>query len=90
MYDINSISELVGELGGPLELGEQLGISQEAVSNWSVRSAIAGGWHIVLAAMIHRKGKTINPRVFNLTEKDVEGLFPAKRPAGRKPQSAVA
>lgn len=76
MYDITSISALVDELGGPSELGEQLGISQEAVSNWSARDSIPGGWHMQLAAMAYRKGKSVSPRVFKLTESDVKGLWP--------------
>lgn len=83
MYDITSIETLVKSLGGPNELGDAFGISQEAVSNWSVRGNIPGGWHVQLYALAGRKGLTIDPKVFNLTEKDVEGLFPTRRPKRR-------
>ena len=84
MYDISTIEELISELGGPSELSSQLGITQEAVSNWSVRGAIPGGWHMLLSAMILRRGLTISPKVFNLTAKDVEGLFPEPRPLAKR------
>lgn len=90
MYDITTIDQLVSELGGPSELGAQLGISQEAVSNWTVRDAIPGGWHVQLAAMIYRRGKTVSPRVFKLTERDVEGLWPARPLAKRRVEAARA
>lgn len=90
MYDINSIDDLVIELGGPSDLGAQLGISQEAVSNWVVRESIPGGWHMVLAAMAHRAGKSVSPGVFNLTEKDVEGFWPSRCALAPKVRSAVA
>lgn len=79
MYDINSIEDLIALLDGPSELGAQLGISQEAVSNWGARGCIPGGWHMRLCAMAFRKGRTVNPKVFDLTERDVEGLYPSKR-----------
>ncbi len=79
MYDITSIDALIAALDGPSILGANLGISQEAVSNWGIRKSIPGGWHMQLASMLLRKGLTIDPHVFNLTEEDVEGLFP-KRP----------
>lgn len=90
MYDITSIDELIAELGGPSELGELLGVTQEAVSNWAARGSIPGGWHMQLAGMVLRKGLSVSPKVFNLTEKDVEGLFPVKRPLPRRRVEASA
>lgn len=89
MYDINSIEELVEALGGPTVLGDEFGITQEAVSNWSTRVNIPGGWHVQLYAMARRKGLTVNPKVFNLTEKQVEGLFPPRNPK-RRAEARVA
>lgn len=89
MYDINSIEELVEALGGPTELGDAFGITQEAVSNWGARVNIPGGWHIQLLAMAGRKGLTVSPRVFNLTEKQVEGLFKRPHPKRRVYQPAA-
>lgn len=74
MYDIKTIEDLVVKLGGPSELGEKLGICQEAVSNWSARKSIPGGWHMRLLGMACRNGFSVSPRVFNLTESDVEGI----------------
>jgi hypothetical protein len=83
MYDINSIEQLVEVLGGPTVLGEEFGITQEAVSNWGSRVNIPGSWHIQLLAMASRKNLRVNPKVFNLTEKQMEGLFPPLRPRAR-------
>jgi len=90
MYDINSISEIVAELGGPSKLGALLGVTSECVSNWIARDYIPGGWHMQIAAMLHRNGKSIDPKVFKLTEKDVEGLLPFKRPLGRRHRQSRA
>lgn len=95
MYDINSIDELIERLGGPTVIGEKFGISQEAVSNWSVRGNIGGSRHVQLLAMTRRKGLSVNPIVFGLNEKDVEGLFQSeteKAPARpkRKAEARVA
>lgn len=75
MYDIKTIEQLVDVLGGPVVLGGKFGITQEAVSNWSLRGNIPGGWHVQLYAMAARKSMTIDPAVFKLTESDVDGLF---------------
>lgn len=88
MYDINSIDQLIEALGGPSELGQEFDISQEAVSNWIARNNIPGGWHVQLYAMAGRKGLTVAPKVFRLTEKQVEGLFP-RRPKRRAYQPAA-
>lgn len=80
MYDIETIEQLVETLGGPVILGRKFGISQEAVSNWGARGNIPGGWHVQLYAMAARKGLTIDPAIFKLTEDDVAGLFEPKRP----------
>ena len=79
MYDIKTIEQLVDVLGGPVILGGKFGISQEAVSNWSIRGNIPGGWHVQLYAMAAREGLTIDPSVFKLTEGDVAGLFKPPR-----------
>lgn len=79
MYDIRTIEALVTELGGPTDLGRQLGIVSEAVSNWVNRQSIPGGWHLRLLALSARRGLTVDPRVFNLTESDIEGLRLSKK-----------
>ena len=88
MYDINSIDQIITELGGPSELGEHLGITQEAVSNWSARGAIPRGWHLQLFAMVIGRGLSISPTVFNLSEQEAEGLF--TRPLARRRQAIEA
>lgn len=69
-YDINSIDELIRELGGPSAVGAWLGISQAAVSNWTAptRRSIPPGWHWRLAAAARKRGKTVAPAVFDLDD----------------------
>ena len=74
-YDINTIDELIDELGGGSAVGRWLGITPEAVSMWKARGNIAPGWHMRLAAAVGRKGKTINPEVFGMTEDEAKGLL---------------
>lgn len=83
MYDITSIEDLINLLGGDTVLGEHLGISQPAVANWKVRGQIGSGWHLRLYAEVRRRGMTIDPNVFGLSEWEAEGLTENKGPLGR-------
>lgn len=74
-YDINSIDDLVDELGGNVRIGSWLGISSEAVSMWKARRHIAPGWHLRLAAALRRRGRSVNPEVFGMTEEEAAGLL---------------
>lgn len=67
-YDITSIDALIRALGGPSAVGEWLGITQEAVSNWKARDNIPPGWHQRLGLALRKKGLTIDPRVFGLDD----------------------
>ncbi len=72
MYDINSIDELVTFYGGDTALAEYLDVSQPAVANMKARGHISSGWHLRLFADVHRRGKTVAPQVFGLTEEELE------------------
>lgn len=74
-YEITSIDELVATLGGDTAVAEWLGISQPAVANWKARGTIGSGWHLRLLAEVRRRGITIDPRVFGLTELECGDLF---------------
>jgi hypothetical protein len=76
-YDIQTIDDLIRELGGNTAVAEWLDISQEAVCNWKRRGVIATGWHMRLAAAARRKGRTVNPEVFGLSVEDTRGLLEA-------------
>lgn len=73
-YDIESIADLIAALGGPSAVGEWLGITQEAVSNWKARDYIPPGWHLKLLVAVNRQGKTIDPSLFDLDADDVPFL----------------
>lgn len=65
-YDINTIDDLIEEMGGNTALGDWLDITPEAVSNWKRRNAIATGWHLRLDMEMRKRGKSVNPSVFGL------------------------
>lgn len=73
-YDITSIDQLIDVLGGPSAIGEWLGITQEAVSNWKARRSIPPGWHFKLAKAARARGCSIDPQVFGLEPDDAPFL----------------
>lgn len=79
MYDINSIDELVEAFGGDTALANELDVSQPAVANWKARGHISSGWHLRLFAEVHRRGKTVAPHVFGLTEEELEPFIGSGR-----------
>lgn len=78
MHDIETIDHLIKEMGGPTKLGAWLGISQEAVSAF-VHRGIPTGWHVRLIAELKRRGRTINPDVFGISDEDARVLFLSHR-----------
>lgn len=78
MYDINTIEELIDELGGSSELARQLDLSQSAVAQWKVRGHISDGWHMRLFADVKRRGKSVAPEVFGMTEDEFAPLAATK------------
>lgn len=78
MYDIKTVEDLITLLGGPTKIGDWLGVSQESVSFWK-RRGIPAGWHLRLFAEVGRRGKTVAPNVFGMTETDAEPLLRMQR-----------
>jgi len=76
MTHIGTIAELVEFFGGDTALAAMLDISQSAVAHWKLRKQIAAGWHLRLLAEISRRGATVDPEVFGLSEDEAIGLFP--------------
>lgn len=72
---IETIDDLIDELGGTTAVAKRCDIAPEAVSNWKRRGQIATGWHMRLAADVKRKGKMIHPDVFGMSEDDARVLF---------------
>lgn len=70
MRNVSTIPKLVDALGGPSALGALLGITQEAVSNWTARGFIPTGWHLRLSLLARRRGIAIDPAVFGLDDHD--------------------
>lgn len=73
-YDIRSIEDLINVLGGDTKVARWLGISQPAVSAFK-RRGIPGGWHMRFYAETRRRGLTVDPEVFGLSEEDMAPLF---------------
>lgn len=67
---INSIDELIEAFGGASDLGRQLGITQEAVSNWKARGEIPSGWHLRLAVDAAAMGWQVDPIVWGFVGAD--------------------
>jgi hypothetical protein len=76
-YDIESIADLIAALGGPSSIGDWLGITQEAVSNWKARDCIPPGWHLKLLVALNRRGLTVNPNLFDIDADDMPFLSAA-------------
>jgi hypothetical protein len=76
MKHIRTITELVDFFGGDTALAVMLDISQSAVAHWKLRDQIAAGWHLRLLAEIGRRGATVSPTVFGLSDDEAAGLFP--------------
>jgi len=67
---ITSIEGLVDALGGTGPTAEFIGREDSAVSNWKARGFIPPGWHLRLFLELSRRGFTVAPSVFDLTEDD--------------------
>lgn len=87
-YDIETIAELVDALGGDVAVADWLDIGQPAVGMWKCRDVIGSGWHLRLLAECRRRGLTVDPKVFGLSERDGGDLFRAKEPPVKMAASA--
>jgi hypothetical protein len=84
MYEIDTIDGLIPFLGGPSAVAATLGITQEAVSNWKIREYIPRGWHVTMIAACRRRGKSVDPQVFGMSDDDWAALFPPQSPSKRR------
>ena len=92
MKHIASIDDLVDFLGGDTAVAAAFGISQSAVAQWKLREQIAAGWHLRLLAEVRRRGATIDPGVFGLSDEEAVGLFEvdARRARPKRPPRSAA
>lgn len=74
-YDINSIDELVDELGGPTKLAVAYGYTPANISNWSLRGYIPPSWHLRLYLELRARGLTAHPDLFELTDEQARLAF---------------
>ena len=75
-YDVDTIDDLISLFGGPTKLGQELGIGDNAICNWSARGFIPPSWHLRLYVDLRRLGKTANPELFEMPPESGRVLFP--------------
>lgn len=63
---INTIDSLIQTFGGPTKLASMLGITQGAVSKWTMEGEIPRGWHLILDRMAKARGFTVSDSVWGL------------------------
>ncbi len=93
-YAIRTIGGLIKALGGARRIGEAFGVTIESVEGWARRGCIPGGWHLLLYTIASWRGRTVHPRVFNLSNDSLSRLdsrlTPPKRARGRRKNSRAA
>lgn len=87
---IETVEDLVREFGGPTEMSKWTGTGQSGVSNWITRGYVPPGWHLRVLIEAGRRGWTISPAVFDLSEDDFAVLASSltvwrKRKGGAEP-----
>ena len=87
---IETVHELVEFFGGDTAMAEFFGTTQTVVGQWKCRKAIATGWHLRILAEVRRRGATIDPMLFGLTEEDAAVLFNDSRPFAKRRVEARA
>lgn len=65
---IETVGDLVDELGGSGSVASWLGVRQSAVCNWVSDGQIPAGWHLRLFLECLRLGVEVDPAVFGVTE----------------------
>lgn len=84
---LNTVKDVVDALGGPTFLGDQLGIGQNAVSNWKIRNQIPSGWHLRVYLGVRQVGMEVDPSVFGL--ESLAALEPPPGKRKRRPQATA-
>lgn len=65
---LNSVDEVIKELGGPTAVASLAGLSTPAVSNWSKRGRISRGSFMTISDALAAKGMEAAPSVFGFKE----------------------
>jgi hypothetical protein len=74
-YDINTIDELITALSGTTKVAEWADTGLPAISNWKWRGYIPPSRHLQILIEVRRRGKTINPALFEIDQKDMDLLL---------------
>ena len=90
MAQIETIDHLIDELGGPSEIGRWLNIGSNAVTNWSLRGEVPSGWHLRIYIELCKRGRTVNPAVFGLTDEEAAPLMHRGRMAAARPSKRLS
>lgn len=86
-FDVSTVAELIKAFGGPTALGRFLDVGPSAIANWEARKLVPPGWHLRLHLEAERRGISIDPSLFNLTD---EGAVDPPRRATRPRSAATA
>lgn len=71
-YDINTLDDLIAELGGPSRASEVFygETKPQGICNWKRRGFLPPSRHLPTILELRRRGMTINPEVLDYTEED--------------------
>lgn len=80
-YDIATIEQLIDELGGIEKAAEWAGCGYTGVHNWIARQYIPPSRHLRLILWLRTRGRTFDPRLFEMTPRELAVLL-GKPPLG--------
>jgi hypothetical protein len=75
---VDTIDDVLAELGGPAKAAELAGVTPPAASNWKSRGRFPSDLYLLFCAELSRTGKTPDPVLFGLKS-------PAPEPAEVRP-----
>lgn len=64
---LESVSEVIDELGGNAKAAALVGLGASAVSNWRSRGRIPAEFFLVFSEALKAKGREANPALFGMT-----------------------
>lgn len=73
-YDINTLDELIGALDGPSGAANWAASGESAICNWKSRGYVPPSRHLRLLIEMKRRGRSINPELFDMTPEDFDLL----------------
>jgi hypothetical protein len=68
---INTVDDVIAELGGPGATAALVGLGTSAVRNWSARGKIAPDKFLIIKAALGALGKDVDPSVFGFKTVEV-------------------